>query len=81
LILSEFDAVDPRAVTWVAVLISSLIFGVLHGNRWGAGVAAGFLYAAAYARRGRIGDAVVAHAVTNTLLAGWVIFSGAWGMW
>ena len=41
----------------------------------------GFLYAAAYARRGRIGDAVLAHAVTNALLAGWVIFSGAWGMW
>ena len=81
LVQTQFDAVDPRTVTWVPVLISSLIFGVLHGNRWGAGAAAGFLYAAAYARRGRIGDAVLAHAVTNALLAGWVIFSGAWGMW
>jgi len=78
---TQFDAVDPRNVTWVAVMISSLVFGVLHGNRWGAGAAAGFLYAGAYTRRGRIGDAVLAHAVTNALLAGWVIFSGAWGMW
>ena len=81
LVQTQFDAVDPRTVTWVPVLISSLIFGVLHGNRWGAGAAAGFVYAAAYARRGRIGDAVVAHAITNALLAGWVIFTGAWGMW
>jgi CAAX prenyl protease-like protein len=81
LTLSQFDVVDPRSVTWVAVLISSLIFGVLHGNRWGAGAAAGLLYAAVYARRGRIADAVMAHAVTNALLAGWVIFSGSWGMW
>jgi exosortase E/protease (VPEID-CTERM system) len=81
LTLSQFDAVDPRSVTWLSVLISSLIFGILHGNRWGAGAAAGLLYAAVYARRGRIADAVMAHAVTNALLAGWVIFSGSWGMW
>jgi exosortase E/protease (VPEID-CTERM system) len=81
LIQTQFDAVDPRTVTWLSILISSLLFGVLHGSRWGAGAVAGLLYAAAYTRRGRIGDAVLAHAITNALLAGWVVFSGAWGMW
>ena len=81
LIQSRFDTVDPRTVTWLSILVSSLLFGVLHGNRWGAGAAAGALYAAAYSRRGRIGDAVLSHALTNALLAGWVIFSGAWGLW
>jgi exosortase E/protease (VPEID-CTERM system) len=81
LVQPEFDAVEPRAVTWLPMLISSLIFGALHGNRWVAGAAAGFLYAATYSRRGRIGDAVIAHAVTNALLAGWVVFSGSWGLW
>jgi exosortase E/protease (VPEID-CTERM system) len=81
LIQTQFDAVDPRTVTWLSILISSLLFGVLHGSRWGAGAVAGLLYAAVYARRGRIGDAVLAHAITNALLAGWVVFSGAWGMW
>jgi exosortase E/protease (VPEID-CTERM system) len=80
-IQTQFDAVDPHTVTWLSILISSLLFGVLHGSRWGAGAVAGLLYAAAYTRRGRIGDAVLAHAITNALLAGWVVFSGAWGMW
>ena len=81
LIQAQFDAVDPRTVTWLSILASSLLFGVLHGSRWGAGALAGLLFAAAYVRRGRIGDAVLAHSVTNALLAGWVIFKGAWGMW
>jgi exosortase E/protease (VPEID-CTERM system) len=81
LVQAEFDAVEPSTVTWLPILISSLIFGVLHGNRWVAGAAAGFLYTATYSRRGRIGDAAMAHAVTNALLAGWIIFSGSWGLW
>jgi hypothetical protein len=32
-------------------------------------------------RRGRIGEAVAAHAVTNALLAVWVIARGQWGLW
>lgn len=81
LIQEQFDAVDPRTVTWLSILASSLLFGVLHGSRWGAGALAGLLFAAAYVRRGRIGDAVLAHSVTNALLAGWVFFKDAWGLW
>jgi exosortase E/protease (VPEID-CTERM system) len=81
LIQAQFDAVDPRTIGWLSILASSLLFGVMHGSRWGAGALAGLLFAAAYVRRGRIGDAVLAHSVTNALLAGWVIFKGAWGMW
>jgi membrane protease YdiL (CAAX protease family) len=39
------------------------------------------LYAVALHWRGRIGDAVVAHAVTNALLAAWVLSSGNWRLW
>ena len=81
LVQAQFDAVDPRTLSWLPILASSLLFGVLHGSRWGAGALAGLLFSAAYVRRGRIGDAVLAHSVTNALLAGWVIFKGAWGMW
>ena len=69
----------PARVTWVSILAFSLLFGVLHGSRWGAGALAGLLFAAAYVRRGRIGDAVLAHSVTNALLAGWVILQGSMG--
>ena len=81
LVQAQFDAVDPRTLRWLPMVASSLLFGVLHGTRWGAGAMAGLLFAAVYVRRGRIGDAVFAHSVTNALLAGWVIFKGAWGMW
>lgn len=81
LISADFETLDPRTFTWVAVLVSSGVFGVLHGSRWIEGSAAGFLYAFALLRRGRIGDAVAAHAVTNALIAITVLFGGKWGYW
>lgn len=42
---------------------------------------AGLIYAFAFLRRGRIGDAVIAHATTNAFLAGWVLAGGRWYLW
>ena len=53
----------------------------MHGERWLAGIVAGMLYALAMRWRGRLGDAVVAHAVTNGLLAVWVLVFGRWELW
>ena len=39
------------------------------------------IYAAAQYRRGRISDAIVAHAVTNALLAAYVVILGHWALW
>jgi exosortase E/protease (VPEID-CTERM system) len=78
---AEFDAVPPTAWSWPAVLASSLVFGLLHPDRWVAGTLAGVCYSAAYARRGRLADAVVAHAVTNALLAAYVLATGTWALW
>ena len=58
-----------------------MAFGLLHGDRWLAGTVAGLIYAVTYLRRGRIGDAVVAHAITNALLAGSVLVGGKWDLW
>lgn len=81
LISSDFESVAPRTFTWLSLLGSSLAFGLMHGDRWIAGMIAGLLYAAAFLWRGRIGDAVVAHATTNGLLAVWVLVRGDWGLW
>ena len=81
LVSADFESVDWRGWAFVPVLISSVAFGVLHGDRWLAGTIAGVLYAAALHGRGRIGDAVAAHAVTNALLAAWVLMSGNWSLW
>ena len=81
LISPNFESLDPRRYTLVAVLFSSVVFGLLHGDRWLAGILAGLFYAAAFLRRGRIGDAFIAHATTNALLAACVLLGGKWTLW
>lgn len=78
---AEFESVAWRAFAWAPFLISSVAFGLLHGDRWLAGVLAGMVYAVAMMRKGRIGEAVVAHAVTNALLAFYVLMTGNWQLW
>jgi exosortase E/protease (VPEID-CTERM system) len=81
LISSDFEAVSFSRVTPVAVLVSSAIFGLLHGGRWIAGILAGIVLALLIMRRGRIGDAVAAHAVANGLIALYVLAFNAWSLW
>lgn len=81
LISERFEEVSPTCFRPAAFLLSSLAFGLLHGERWLAGTLAGMGYAWAYQRRGSIGDAVVAHAATNALLAGFVLFTGRFELW
>jgi membrane protease YdiL (CAAX protease family) len=45
------------------------------------GLVAGLAYAAVLKWKGRIGDAVVAHATSNLLLAAWVLLRGDWAQW
>jgi exosortase E/protease (VPEID-CTERM system) len=81
LISADFESVSLRTLTVASMLISSAAFGLLHGDRWLAGTLAGMLYAGALLWRGRIGDAVVAHGVTNALIAACVLFGGNWSLW
>lgn len=78
---ADFESVPMRAFAWAPFLISSIAFGLLHGERWLAGTIAGMIYALATMRRGRIGEAVAAHAITNALLAVYVLTSGNWQLW
>ena len=81
LISADFESVSLRRFSWVALLISSVLFGMLHGSRWFAGAVAGALYALVLIRRGRIGDAVAAHATTNALIAADVLVFHHWNLW
>jgi len=80
LIDADFTAVSPKHFTVASFVISSVAFGMLHG-RWFAGILAGMLYAAAQYKHGRISDAIVAHAVTNGLLAAYVLGFDHWNFW
>ncbi len=77
---ADLEAREASQFSWVAFLLSSAAFGLLHG-RWLAGTVAGMAYALAFYRRGKLGDAVVAHMTTNGLTALFVLITGAWSLW
>jgi CAAX prenyl protease-like protein len=81
LVASDFESVDLKGFHIVAFVLSSLAFGLMHGDRWIAGSLAGGLYAFVAIRRGRLMEAIVAHATTNALLAIWVVTGNRWYLW
>ncbi len=80
LISADFEGVPLGQFTWMSFLVSSALFGVLHG-RWLAGMVAGMSYALALYRRRNLADAVLAHGLTTALLAVHVVATGAWSLW
>jgi len=81
LIATDFESVGWARYSWLAVILSSLAFGALHGARWLPGATAGALYAFAMLRKGRIGEAVAAHATTNLLISFAVLHYNHWELW
>jgi exosortase E/protease (VPEID-CTERM system) len=80
LLATDFQSIAPGRTTWWSLLLSSVLFGALHG-RWFAGTLAGIAYALAYRRRGELTDAVLSHSVTNGLIAITVLTTGSWSLW
>lgn len=80
LVAADFVSVPWQRVTWLSVSVSSLAFGALH-QQWIAGSIAGALFGILQARRGNFGEAVFAHAVSNTLIALWVLGFGRVDLW
>ena len=72
LIKAEYWSLPVGIFTWSSFLLSSALFGMLHG-RWIAGTLSGMIFAIALYRRHELTDAVVAHATTNALIALFVL--------
>lgn len=70
---------DGWARRVLAVAVSAALFAALHGRFAAAGVA-GVIFALVYLRRGRLADAIAAHAVANTLIAAVAAWRGDWGL-
>lgn len=78
----DFEEAAYDRCSWLAVLGSSALFGLMHGLAlWLPGTLAGLIYALIARRRGRLCDAVFAHATTNSLIAAVVWLTGAWWLW
>jgi CAAX prenyl protease-like protein len=59
----------------------ALLFASEHGSFWEVGLAAGILYNWWLVRTRNLADCILAHAVTNALLCGWVITKDQWQYW
>ncbi len=81
IVSEDFESVSLKRVSWIAIIVSSVAFGLLHGNRWFAASLAGAVYAGVQIRSGRIGNAILAHAITNALIAIAVVVLGQWHLW
>ena len=81
LISADFEVVPLGQFSWLSLVASSVLFGAFHGHFWFAGCLAGVLFAIALYRRGRIMDAVLAHATANALVAVYAATTGSWQVW
>jgi hypothetical protein len=64
-----------------AFWITAALFALEHGPYWDVGLAAGAVYNGYLVRTRRLGDLILAHAVTNACLAAFVLWSGRWEFW
>jgi hypothetical protein len=77
---SAFLAVNPRGLSFKALLVSSVLFAVEH-NHWLAGVVAGLAYGWLYRRMASLWTVVLAHGVTNLVLGVWIVRAQQWTYW
>lgn len=80
LVKVDFQSVPLGRFHAMGFVVTSAVFGFTH-REWLAGVLCGFAYQGLVCWRKRLGDAMTAHAVTNLLLGGWVVWKGAWQFW
>jgi CAAX prenyl protease-like protein len=76
----DFGSVPLGHFHWKAFLITALMFGFAH-NEWLAAILCAGIYQGLVCQKKRLGDAIVAHAITNFLLGAWVVWKGAWHFW
>jgi CAAX prenyl protease-like protein len=78
---SDFERVPLGRYTTFAFVVTALLFASEHGPFWEVGLLAGIIYNWWMWRTKSLGDLVLAHAVTNACLAGYVWTTRQWQYW
>jgi CAAX prenyl protease-like protein len=76
----DFLSLRPARAGLRAATVSILLFGIEH-SLWLAGIVAGIAYTLLYMRSETLWTPILGHAVTNGLLAVWVMATGSWIYW
>lgn len=79
LVNRHFDQAAPAAFSWAAFIVTSLLFGAMHG-RWLAGALAGAAFALTLYRSKSLTGPVVAHAVANGTIAIYAVALQEWAL-
>lgn len=78
---TNFRAMPFNQFHALSFIVTSVIFGLMHAERWLAAILCGLAYQGLALRKNRLGDAMTAHGLTNFLLGLWVVWKGAWHFW
>jgi uncharacterized protein len=77
----HFEKVPLGKYVPSAFWIVAILFASEHGPYWDVGLIAGVIYNWWLIHTKNLADCILAHAVTNALLAAWVVATGAWQYW
>jgi CAAX prenyl protease-like protein len=76
----EFVSLSPHKISGFALVASSAVFALAH-DLWLAGFIAGLVYGTLYRLTANLWYPIGAHALTNLLLAAWVLHGEHWSFW
>jgi CAAX prenyl protease-like protein len=80
-IRTDFESVPLGQYTALSFWTVALLFGSEHGPYWEVGLIAGVAYNWWLVRTRNLADCILAHGVTNALLAGYVLLFDQWQYW
>ena len=77
----HFESLPLGSYSAAAFWSVALLFASEHGSFWDVGLLAGIIYNWWMIRTRNLWDCIIAHAVTNGILAAYVIGAGQWQYW
>ena len=80
-IRSDFESVPLGQYTAVSFWTVAFLFAAEHGPYWEVGLIAGIAYNGWIVRTRNLADCILAHGVTNALLAAYVLVYDKWQYW
>lgn len=81
LIHNDFHEVPLGTYRPFAFWVTAVLFAAEHGSYWDVGLLTGIVYNFWMMRTKSVADCILMHAVTNTILSGYVIAAAQWQYW
>jgi len=80
LVRTNFTEMPMTRFHPLSFVVTSSLFAFVH-YQWLGGLLCGFIFQGMVIRKGRLGDAMTAHGITNFMLGVWIVWKGAWQFW